>query len=101
MGVCDSPWDLRTKTYINVCIFASVCVCIHIAIFRMFVYGSLNVCVFICILTYPVLYVCRGVLCEYVLLCDCVGVCVSKTISWDFMCDSYVLVCVCACVLCW
>lgn len=76
-------WDLMTKVHICVCIFASLRVCMHIAIFYMFILWE-SECVFLCVLTHFVLYVCRGVLCVYVLLCDCEGVCVFKMVSWDF-----------------
>lgn len=39
---------------------------------------------FRCVLTHSVLYVCRRVLCAYAFLCDCIDVCVSKSVSWVF-----------------
>lgn len=76
-------WDLMTKVHICVCIFACLCVCMHIAIFYMFILWE-SECVLICVLIQFVLYVCRGDLCAYVLLCDWVGACVFKIVSWDF-----------------
>ena len=69
--------------YLNMSLCISLCVQAHCCILYICLVG-VGVCVFICVLTHSVLCMCRGVLCTYAFLCDCVGVSVSKTVSWDF-----------------
>lgn len=78
----------------------SLCVHAHCCILYI---GLVGVWAFVCSYVYWHILSCmyvRGLLCVYVFLCDCVDVCVSKTVSWDFN-DRIMHLCMCILVYMW